>query len=60
MTLATAMLSLFVNLIELSAILSIKPVLTQLVDALKGVEGTNQQLANAIAVINDRTARPNE
>lgn len=54
------MLSLFVNLIELSAILSIKPVLTQLVDALKGVEGTNQQLANAIAVINDRTARPNE
>lgn len=56
-----SMLSLLTNMIELSVLLSIRPIVERLVDAMSGVQQVNSELLKAIAILTDRTARsPNE
>jgi predicted PurR-regulated permease PerM len=60
LTLLISMLSLLTSIVTLSIILQIRPLTQRLVDAITGVQNVNQQLLNQLAIIADRTARPNE
>lgn len=55
-----SMLSLLTNLVELSVMLTIRPLVTKLVETMVSIQSVNQQMLNTIAIINDRTSRPND
>lgn len=55
-----SLLSLLTNIVELSVMLTLRPLVTRLVETMVSIQSVNQQMLSTIAVINDRTNRPNE
>jgi hypothetical protein len=62
-----SMLSLLTNLVELSVMMTIRPIVQRLVETLSGLQtaaaGTqqvNSELLKAVAILIDRGSRPNE
>lgn len=62
-----SMLSLLTNLVELSIMMTIKPIVQRLVEtmnslqtAANGTQQVNSELLKAVAILIDRTSRPNE
>ena len=62
-----SLLSLVTNLLELSVMMTIRPIVNRLVETLSGLQqaaaGTqavNTELLKAVAILIDRTGRPNE
>lgn len=62
-----SLLSLMTNLVGLSVMLSIRPIVSKLVEtmtnvqhAATGAQQVNSELLKAVAILIDRTSRPNE
>jgi hypothetical protein len=62
-----SMLSLLTNLVELSIMMTIRPIVQRLVETLSGLQTAanstqlvNSELLKAVAILIDRTSRPNE
>lgn len=55
-----SLLGLLTNIVELSVMLTLRPLVTRLVETMVSIQSVNQQMLSTIAVINDRTNRPNE
>lgn len=60
LTLMISMLSLLTSVVTLATISQIRPLMEKLIEAMSSVQLVNQQLLNQLAIIADRTARPNE
>lgn len=62
-----SMLSLLTNLVELSIMMTIRPIVQRLVETLSSLQTAanltqqvNSELLKAVAILIDRTGRPNE
>jgi len=55
-----SLLSLLTNIVELGVMMTLRPLITKLVETMVSIQSVNQQMLSTIAIINDRTNRPND